>query len=177
MNIADFEQRIQHAVLVADGAMGSMLYEVVGAVRCFDELNASQPEAVFRIHQAYIEAGAQIIETNTFGANRSKLAALGLGDQVTGINHRGAKIAREAREAAPHEVLIAGSIGPLAIAPEMTEVPREEMLEIYREQAQALEERGVDFFVLETFSNIEMLLAAIDALRSFSALPIVAELT
>src|SRR5438477_6657758 len=177
MRIADFEQRIEHAVLVADGAMGSLLFEGVGPQRCFEELNASQPEAVLRIHQAYIEAGAQIIETNTFGANRSKLAALGLSDQVTRINHRGAKIAREAREAAPREVLIAGSIGPLAIAPEMTEVPREEMLEIYREQAQALEERGVDLFVLETFSNMEMLVAAIDAVRSFSALPIVAELT
>ena len=177
MNIADFEQRIQDAVLVADGAMGSMLFDGAGAQRSFEELNVSQPEVVFRVHQAYIEAGAQIIETNTFGANRSKLTALGLGDQVTRINHRGAKIAREAREAAPHEVLIAGSIGPLAIAPEMREVPRDEMLEIYREQAQALEERGVDFFILETFSNIEMLVAAIDALRSFSALPIVAELT
>ena len=90
MKIEDFEQRIEHADLVADGAMGSMLFEGVGPQRCFEELNASQPEAVFRIHQAYIEAGAQIIETNTFGANRSKLAALGLGDQVTRINHRGA---------------------------------------------------------------------------------------
>ncbi len=87
------------------------------------------------------------------------------------------KIARESREAAPHEVLIAGSLGPLPIAPEMTDVPREEMLEIYREQAQALEERGVDLFVLETFSNIDMLVAAIDAVRSFSALPIVAQMT
>ena len=177
MKIEDFQQRIEDAVLVADGAMGSMLFDGAGAQRSFEELNVSQPEAVFRVHQAYIEAGAQIIETNTFGANRSKLTALGLGDKVTSINHRGAKIAREAREAAPHEVLIAGSIGPLAIAPEMTEVPREEMLEIYREQAQALEERGVDFFILETFSHIDMLVAAIDALRSFSALPIVAQLT
>src|SRR5580704_896383 len=177
MKIADFEQRIEDAVLVADGAMGSMLFEAAGPQRCFEELNASQPESVFRVHQAYIEAGAQIIETNTFGANRSKLAALGLADQVIRINHRGAKIAREAREAAAHEVLIAGSIGPLAIAPEMTEAPREEMMEIYREQAQALEERGVDFFVLETFSNMEMLIAAIDAVRSFSSLPIVAQLT
>src|SRR5260370_8196071 len=177
MKIADFEQRIEHAVGVADGAIGSRLFEAAGPQRCFEELNASQPEAVFRVHQAYIEAGAQIIETNTFGANRSKLAALGLADQVTRINHRGAKIARESREAAPHEVLIAGSIGPLAIAPEMTEVRREEMLEIYREQAQALEERGVDFFVLELFSNMDMLVAAIDAVRSFSSLPIVAELT
>jgi homocysteine S-methyltransferase len=177
MKIADFEQRIQDTILVADGAMGSMLFEGAGPQRSFEELNVSQPDAVFRVHQAYIEAGAQIIETNTFGANRSKLTALGLGDQVTRINHRGVKIAREAREAAPHEVLIAGSIGPLAIAPEMRELPREEMLEIYREQAQALEERGADLFLLETFSNIEMLMAAIDAVRSFSALPIVAEMT
>src|ERR1700739_2026604 len=131
MNIADFEQRIQHAVLVADGAMGSMLFEAVGPQRSFEELNVSQPEAVFRVHQAYIQAGAQIIETNTCGANRSKLAALGLADQVTKINHRGVKIAREAREAAPHEVLIAGSIGPLAFAPEMRGAPCDEMLEIY----------------------------------------------
>jgi homocysteine S-methyltransferase len=177
MNIADFEQRIESGVLVADGAMGSMLFEAAGPQRCFEELNASQPETVFRVHQAYIDAGAQIIETNTFGANRSKLAAVGLADQVTRINHRGVKIAREAREAAPREILIGGSIGPLAIAPEMREASREEMLEIYREQAQALEERGVDLFILETFSNIDMLMAAIDAVRSFSGLPIVAELT
>src|SRR5260370_37989795 len=156
MKIADFEERIQHAVLVADGAMGSMLYEGAGPQRCFEELNASQPEAVFRVHQAYIEAGAQIIETNTFGANRSKLTALGLGDQVARINHLGAKIAREAREAAPHEVLIAGSIGPLAIAPEMREVPRGEMIEIYREQEQALEETAVDVSLSATISSIDI---------------------
>ena len=86
-------------MLVADGAMGSMLFEAAGAQRCFEELNVTQPEAVFRVHQAYIEAGAQIIETNTFGANRSKLAPLGLAEQVPAFNHRGVKIAREAREA------------------------------------------------------------------------------
>src|SRR6202011_2308634 len=134
MKIADFEKRMENAVLVADGAMGSVLFDSAGVQRCFEELNVLQPEAVFRVHQAYIQAGAQIIETNTFGANRSKLAALGLADKVAAFNHRGVKLAREAREAAPHEVLIAGSIGPLAIAPEMTEVPREEMLEIFREQ-------------------------------------------
>src|SRR5580704_11325008 len=137
MKIADFEQRIEDAVLVADGAMGSMLFEAAGPQRCFEELNASQPESVFRVHQAYIEAGAQIIETNTFGANRSKLAALGLADQVTRINHRGAKIAREAREAAAHEVLIAGSIGPLGVAPGVREIPREEIFDVYRQQAGA----------------------------------------
>ena len=142
-------------MLVADGAMGSVLFEATGTQRCFEELNVTQPEAVFRVHQAYIEAGAQIIETNTFGANRVKLAALGLGEQVVAFNHRGVKIAREAREAAAHEVLIAGSIGPLGVAPAVREIPREEIFEVYREQAQALEERGVDFFILETFSSID----------------------
>src|ERR1700741_5668232 len=95
--------------------MGSMLYETLGSVRCFDELNSTEPEAVFRVHQAYIQAGAQIIETNTFGANRFKLAHLGLGDEVQHLNSRGVKIAREAREAAAREVLIAGSLGPLGL--------------------------------------------------------------
>ena len=177
MKIADFEKRMENAVLVADGAMGSVLFESAGVQRCFEELNILQPEAVFRVHQAYIQAGAQIIETNTFGANRSKLAALGLSDKVAAFNHRGVKLAREAREAAPHEVLIAGSIGPLGMGPEIGQLSREEILEIYREQALALEERGVDLFILETFSNIDILLAAVDAIRSFSLLPVVAQLT
>lgn len=177
MKIADFEKRMENAVLVADGAMGSVLFDSAGVQRCFEELNVLQPEAVFRVHQAYIQAGAQIIETNTFGANRSKLAALGLADKVAAFNHRGVKLAREAREAAPHEVLIAGSIGPLGMGPEIGHLSHEEILEIYREQALALEERGVDLFILETFSNIDILLAAIDAIRSFSLLPVVAQLT
>src|SRR6184192_2726449 len=74
MKIYDFNERLKDAILIADGAMGSMLHEATGPQRCFDELNATEPEAVFRVHQAYIEAGAQIIETNTFGANRFKLA-------------------------------------------------------------------------------------------------------
>src|SRR6185437_6207787 len=177
MKIQDFEQRLENNVLVCDGAMGSMLFDAAGLQRCFEELNLTQPEAVFRVHQAYIDAGAQIIETNTFGANRSKLAPLGLAEQVTSINHRGVKIAREAREAAAREVLIAGSIGPVGLAPEITELPRQQILEIYSEQALALEERGVDLFILETFSSIEVLLLAIDAIRSFSSLPIVAQMT
>jgi len=177
MKIEDFNQRLENAVLVADGAMGSMLFEAAGAQRCFEELNLTQAEAVFRVHQAYIEAGAQIIETNTFGANRSKLAPLGLAEQVVALNHRGVKIAREAREAASREVLIAGSIGPLGIGPEVSDPPREEILEIYREQALALEERGVDLFILETFANLDVLLTAVDAIRSFSSLPIIAQLT
>src|SRR6058998_4411537 len=115
MKIHDFNQRLKDAILVADGAMGSMLHEAVGPQRCFDELNTTEPEAVFRVHQAYIEAGAQIIETNSFGANRFKLAPHGLADETARFNSRGVKIAREARESAAREVLIAGSIGPLGL--------------------------------------------------------------
>src|SRR5215475_3354839 len=157
--------------------MGSMLHEAVGPQRCFDELNATEPEAVFRVHQAYIEAGAQIIETNTFGANRFKLTPLGLGDEVQRLNSRGVKIAREAREAASREVLIAGSIGPLGIGVQARHPEPDQILKIFHEQALALEERGVDLFILETFSYIEEILLATDAIRSFSSLSIVAQLT
>ena len=177
MKIHDFNGRLKDSILIADGAMGSMLHEAVGSQRCFDELNTTEPEAVFRVHQAYIEAGAHIIETNTFGANRFKLAPLGLADEVQRLNSRGVKIAREARESAAREVLIAGSIGPLGLGVQSRHPEPEEILDIFHEQALALEERGVDFYILETFSYIEELLIAIDAIRSFSGLPIVAQLT
>ena len=177
MKIEDFNERLKHSILIADGAMGSMLHDAVGSVRCFDELNVTEPESVFRVHQAYIEAGAQIIETNTFGANRFKLTPLGLGDDVQRLNGRGVKIAREARESAAREVLIAGSIGPLGIGVQARHPEPDQIFSIFHEQALALEERGVDLFVLETFSYIEEILLAIDAIRSFSSLPIVAELT
>ncbi len=177
MRIDDFNQRLKQAILVADGAMGSLLYESVGQQRNVEEINATHPEAVFRVHQAYIEAGAQIIETNTFGANRHKLAEHGLAERVAELNHRGVKIAREAREAAKHEVLIAGSIGPLGIVRHIQDMPTEQIFAIFKEQAGALEERGVDFFILETFSDVEELSTAIAAIRSFSKLPLVAQLT
>jgi len=177
MKIYDFNERLKDAILIADGAMGSMLHEAVGPQRCFDELNATEPEAVFRVHQAYIEAGAQIIETNTFGANRFKLSPLGLGDEVQRFNSRGVKIAREARESAAREVLIAGSIGPLGLGVQARHPDDKEILDVFYEQALALEERGVDFYILETFSYIEEILLAVDAIRSFSGLPIVAQLT
>jgi methionine synthase I (cobalamin-dependent)/5,10-methylenetetrahydrofolate reductase len=177
LKIQDFNDRLKDTILIADGAMGSLLHETVGPQRCFDELNTNEPEAVFRVHQAYIEAGAQIIETNTFGANRFKLAPLGLGDEVQRLNSRGVKIAREARDSASREVLVAGSIGPLGLGVQSRHPEPEEIQDIFYEQALALEERGVDLYILETFSYIEELLIAIDAIRSFSGLPIVAQLT
>jgi methionine synthase I (cobalamin-dependent)/5,10-methylenetetrahydrofolate reductase len=175
MRIEDFSERLRTSILVGDGAMGSLLYEE--GQRCVEELNSSHAENVFRVHQAYIEAGAQLIETNTFGANRHKLSELGIANRVAEFNHRGVKLAREAREAAKHEVLIAGSMGPLGIALQMREMPEEQIFAIFKEQAGALEERGVDLFLLETFSDVEELRIALDAIRSFSRLPIVAELT
>src|ERR1700674_1429358 len=157
--------------------MGSLLHEAVGPQRCFDELNSTEPEAVFRVHQAYIEAGAQIIETNTFGANRFKLSPHGLADEVQRLNSRGVKIAREARESASREVLIAGSIGPLGLGVQSRHPSPEEIRDIFYEQALALEERGVDLYCLETFSYLDELLIAIDAIRTFSGLPIIAQLT
>ncbi|HXM92601.1 MAG TPA: homocysteine S-methyltransferase family protein, partial [Candidatus Dormibacteraeota bacterium] len=177
MKIQEFNERLKNAILIADGAMGSLLHETVGAQRCFDELNSTEPEAVFRVHQSYIQAGAQIIETNTFGANRFKLAPLGLGDEVQRLNSRGVKIAREARDAASSEVLVAGSMGPLGLGVQSRHPEPEEIKEIFYEQALALEERGVDLYILETFTYIEELLIAIDAIRSFSGLPIIAQLT
>jgi homocysteine S-methyltransferase len=177
MRIDDFNARLRDFIVVADGAMGSMLYEAVGPQRCFDEVNLTQPEAVFRVHQAYISAGAQLIKTNTFGANRHKLAQHSLAESVARINHRGVKVAREAREAAAREVLIAGSIGPLGVARQVGPLPAPEVRSIFHEQAQALEERGVDLFLLETFGDLDELLLAIDGIRSFSKLPIIAEMT
>ena len=177
MKIQELNERLKDSILIADGAMGSMLHETVGTQRCFDELNSSEPEAVFRVHQAYIDAGAQIIETNTFGANRFKLEPLGLADEVQRLNGRGVKIAREARDSATREVLIAGSIGPLGIGVQARHPEPDEIQAIFHEQAMALEERGVDLYILETFSYIEEILLAIDAIRSFSGLPIVAQLT
>src|SRR5438046_6049604 len=177
MKIHDFNERLKDSILIADGAMGSMLHEAVGTQRCFDELNSTEPEAVFRVHQAYIEAGAQIIETNTVGANRFKLAPLGLADEVQRLNSRGVKIAREARESAAREVLIAGSIGPLGLGVQSRHPADHEILDIFHEQALALEEHGVDFYILETFSSIEELLLAIDAIHYLSCLLNVAKLT
>jgi methionine synthase / methylenetetrahydrofolate reductase(NADPH) len=177
MRIEDFSERLRSSILVGDGAMGSLLYEAVDGQRCVEELNATHPEEVFRAHQAYMEAGAQLIETNTFGANRYKLGQLGIAGRVSELNHRGVKLAREAREAAKHEVLIAGSIGPLGVALQVQELPEEEIFVIFKEQAGALEERGVDLFLLETFSDTAELRIALNAIRSFSRLPIVAELT
>ena len=163
-------------MLVCDGAMGTMLYaRGIFVNRSFDELNLAQPDLVAEIHKAYAQAGADVLETNTFGANRIKLATFGLGDQVRAINIQGAKIARHA---ARDHAYVAGAIGPLGIRVEpWGRTGVDEAEEHFRDQARALVEGGVDLFVLETFRDVNEIGAAIRAVRSVCDLPIVAQMT
>src|SRR5215470_3679384 len=171
-----FLEALEERVLVCDGAMGTMLYaKGVFINKSFDALNVSQPDLVAEVHQEYVRAGADIVETNTFGANRIKLGSFGLADRLYAINEQGARIARHA---ADEKAYVAGSIGPLGIRIEpWGKTGVEEAREYFREQAQALEEGGVDLFILETFRDLNEIGAAIDAVRSVSDRPIVAQMT
>jgi methionine synthase I (cobalamin-dependent)/5,10-methylenetetrahydrofolate reductase len=171
-----FLEELDKRVLVCDGAMGTMLYaRGIFLNRSFDELNLTQPDLVAEVHKEYARAGADVIETNTFGANRVKLAAFGLADRVHAINAQGAKIARHA---ARDQAYVAGAIGPLGIRVEpWGKTGVDEAEEYFREQAQALLDGGVDLFVLETFRDVNEIGAAIRAVRSICALPIVAQMT
>jgi homocysteine S-methyltransferase len=171
-----FLDAIEQRVLVCDGAMGTMLYSKgVFLNRSFDELNLTQPDLVAEVHQAYVRAGADVVETNTFGANRIKLGTFGLADKVHAINFQGARIARHA---ARDQAYVAGAIGPLGIRIEpwgKTAIGEAE--DYFREQARALHEGGVDLFVLETFRDLNEISAAIRAIRSICGVPIVAQVT
>jgi homocysteine S-methyltransferase len=143
--------------------------------KSFDALNLSSPELVGEVHQEYVRAGADIIETNTFGANRMKLGSFGIGDKLYDINKRGAMIARQA---AGDQAYVAGSIGPLGVRIEpWGKTGIDEARDAFEEQARALAEGGVDLFVLETFRDLNEIGAAIDAVRRVSDLPIVAQMT
>jgi len=171
-----FLEAIDERVLVCDGAMGTLLYaKGVFINRCFDGLNLTQPDLVAEVHAEYVRAGADVIETNTFGANRIKLASFGLGDKMQAINAEGARIARSA---ARDRAYVAGAIGPLGIRIEpWGKVGVDEAQEYFREQAQTLAEAGVDLFIIETFRDLNEIRAAVAAVRSVCALPIVAQMT
>jgi methionine synthase / methylenetetrahydrofolate reductase (NADH) len=171
-----FLEALDRRVLVCDGAMGTMLYaKGVFVNRSFDALNVAEPELVAGVHREYVRAGADVLETNTFGANRLKLAVFGLAEQLHAINVAGARIARQvARE----RVYVAGAIGPLGIRIEpWGKIGVDEAESYFREQAQALLDGGVDLFVLETFRDLNEIGAAIGAVRAISDLPIVAQMT
>ncbi len=162
-------------VVVADGGTGALLSAAVPRLRCPEEANLKAPEAVVGVHLGFIRAGAELIETNTFGANRRKLSAQYLDDRLQEIIERGVKLAREARDVSGADVFIAGSIGPLGDLEGSRDA--EDGYEVFCEQARHLESRGVDLFIVETFFELDELETAIRAVRSVSTLPIVAQLT
>ena len=163
-------------VHVFDGAMGTMLYAKGVFINvCYDELNLRSPDIVRDIHRAYVKAGAEILETNTFGANPVKLAHYGLAAETHAINQRAAELAREA---AGERALVAGAIGPLGVRLEpFGETSREEAFEQFRAQAEGLRDGGVHGFVLETFSDLDEIHEAMRAVRAVSDLPVFAQMT
>src|SRR5579859_5163663 len=166
--------------ILFDGGMATELYaQGVPYERCFDELNLLQPDLVQLVHRAYIAAGAEVIETNTFAANRIRLATYGLERRVRDINFRGVKIAREAREVSGEPVFLAGSVSSIGqpLAPIGT-IATQDARAIFTEQIEALLEAGVDLLVLETFSSLVELREAVRAAKSVSAdLPIIAQVS
>ncbi|TMJ97289.1 MAG: bifunctional homocysteine S-methyltransferase/methylenetetrahydrofolate reductase [Actinobacteria bacterium] len=162
-------------VIVADGGTGALIASMVSRLRCPEEANLKAPEAVISVHLGFIRAGAGLIETNTFGANRRKLSAQLLDDRLEEIVQGGVKLAREAREVSGADVLVAGAIGPLGDFD--GGAAADDAYEIFVEQAQLLEARGVDLFMVETFFELGELEQAIAAVRAVSALPVVAQLT
>jgi len=168
-----FEERLANGpAIVGDGGMGALVTSAVPRLRCPEEANLRAPDAVVSLHVGFINAGAELIETNSFGANRRKLAHHFLEDELEQINSTAVKLARQARETVGRDVFIAGSIGPLG-EPASARVRHE----LFAEQATILEGRGADLFMVETFYDLEELTDAVEGIREVSALPIVALLT
>jgi methionine synthase / methylenetetrahydrofolate reductase(NADPH) len=175
-----FLTRLQQAPILCDGAMGTLLYaKGVFINRSYDELNLSQPELIRGIHADYLAAGAEIVETNTFGANSFRLGRHGLAESVRDINLAGARLAREAVAKKNPQAFVAGSIGPIGIHIEpLGKTAREEARAAFKEQVQALREGGVDVLMLETFGYLEEIHQAIVACREVAPeLPVVAQVT
>src|SRR5579863_851775 len=174
----DFLARLKQSAVLCDGAMGTLLYaKGIFINRCYDELNVSQPDLIRQIHHDYLQAGADIIETNTFGANSFRLGRHGLAGKVREVNLAGVKLARE--EAKSFDAWVAGSVGPLGVRIEpLGKTSFEEARNAFREQIAALAESGVDLLILETFGYVEELHQAILAAREVAPqLPLVAQVT
>jgi methionine synthase I (cobalamin-dependent)/5,10-methylenetetrahydrofolate reductase len=170
-----FEKRLEQGPpVVTDGGMGVLVSSAVPRLRCPEEANIRSPESVISLHMSFISAGAELIETNTFGANRHKLRSQYLEDELAAINEAGVKLAREAREVSGRDVYVAGSIGPLG---ELGDLDPAERGAIFAEQAELLAGRGVDLFMVETFFDLDELTTAIEAVQSVAQLPTVALLT
>ncbi|MBI4571597.1 MAG: homocysteine S-methyltransferase family protein [Chloroflexi bacterium] len=174
-----FLAALERRVLLADGAMGTLLHDrgVPGSA-CLDEQNLSNPELILSVHREYLTAGAEIIETNTFGANRLRLRSFGLADKVAELNAQGAALAREATRDR-QQAFVAGAIGPVGIGlASGGDTTLKQARRAFAEQAQALIEGGVDLIMLETFPTLAEAREAVLAVREASAaIPIIAQLT
>ncbi len=172
-----FRERLQDEVIVFDGGIGTYLYEKgIYINTCFDELNLTSPDLVTEIHEEYVRAGADVIETNTFGANRFKLAPHGLEPKVYEINRRGAELAKKA---AGTTTLVAGSVGPLGVQIEpIGKLSYDEAKDAFKEQIKGLLDGGVDMIILETFSLVSELIQAVRATRELRPdIPLIAQVT
>ena len=175
-----FLAALERRVLLADGAMGTLLRERgVPVAACLDEQNLSNPELVLAVHREYLTAGAEIIETNTFGANRLRLRSFGLADKVRAINARGVELAREATRDCGHQAFVAGAIGPVGVGlASGGDATLKQARRAFSEQAQALIEAGIDLILLETFSSLAEAREAVLAVReAASEIPVLAQLT
>ena len=174
----DLLKRLERGPVLCDGAMGTLLYSKgIFINRCYDELNVSQPDLIRDIHHEYLQAGADVIETNTFGANSFRLSKHGCVDKLAAINRQGAHIAREAAKS--FDALVAGAVGPLGVRIEpLGKIAFEEARAAFREQIESLNTEGVDLLILETFGYLEELHQAILAARDVNPrLPVVAQVT
>src|SRR5579864_2631439 len=174
----DFLTRIKQSPVLCDGAMGTLLYaKGIFINRSYDELNLSQPDLIRGIHHDYLQAGAEIIETNTFGANAFRLGRHSIADKVAEINRAGARLAREAAKS--FDVWVAGSVGPLGTRIEpLGKTSFDEARDAFRVQIQTLVEGGVDLLILETFGYLEEIHQAMLAAKDVSpSTPIVAQVT
>lgn len=176
MKRGNFLEELEKMVLLFDGGMGTMLYDRgIFINQCFDNVNLSNPRLIKEIHTAYANAGADVLQTNTFGANRFKLKKHGLQESLEAINYQGAKLARDI---AGEQLYVAGSIGPLGVKIEpWGKLSRQEAREAFKEQAQALINGGVDLIILETFSDLSVIEQAIAAVRELGDIPLIAEMT
>lgn len=174
-----FLQLLRQRPVLCDGAMGTLLYaRGIPYEQCFDALNLSQPELIGGIHREYINAGAEVVETNSFGANRIRLAHHNLEDKVRQINHRAARLVQEARDITGKPVFIAGAVGPTGLPLQAPDERRlQELRAIFREQIEGLQEGGADLLILETFTSLAELRQAVLAAQEIGGLPIVAQMS
>ncbi|MCX7824413.1 MAG: bifunctional homocysteine S-methyltransferase/methylenetetrahydrofolate reductase [Verrucomicrobiae bacterium] len=176
--MSDFLERLQNEVMLGDGAMGTLLYQRgVPLEVCYDAQNVLNPLLVEKIHRDYVAAGAQVIETNTYGANRAKLARFGLEGRLQEINRCGAAIARQVADQTRQKVYVAGSVGPIGSSATERELTDDERRGMYREQIAALLEGGVDAVILETFTKLAEIKLALEVQRGMVKCPVICSMS